>query len=191
MGKLEEKSKKISRRTKLQHAILLYVVSGGWKSKQLLPAITEMVFDVDLSPPPRLNEYIRSSATNLVKKGLLKFENGHYIMTKEGEKTWERWQTEDFKLKRPKKWDRKWRIIIFDIPEKRKVIRNKVREILYQAGFQRIQDSVWVYPFDCENVIGLLKTEYGIGKDMLYIIADQIENDKYLRMDFDLTSYEE
>ncbi|KKW14638.1 MAG: hypothetical protein UY54_C0013G0001 [Parcubacteria group bacterium GW2011_GWA2_50_10b] len=30
--------------------------------------------------------------------------------------------------------------------------------------------------------------DYGISRDMLYIIADQIENDKYLRMDFDLIS---
>ena len=36
--------------------------------------------------------------------------------------------------------------------------------------------------------IGLLKMDYGISRDMLYIIADQIENDKYLRMDFDLIS---
>lgn len=144
---------------------------------------------LDITPPPRMNEYVRTVTSRLAKKGLLVFEDGHYSMTDAGRKIWERWQREDFKLEKPKKWDRKWRIIIFDIPEKKRRTRDRVREILFNAGFQRIQDSVWAYPYDCEDLIGLLKTDFGISRDMLYIIADQIENDKYLRMDFDLTAY--
>jgi len=116
----------------------------------------------------------------------VKFEDGHYSLTFDGKKLLERWQRTDFKLIKPKKWDKKWRIIIFDIPERKKRIRDEIRNILTNAGFERLQDSVWVYPYDCEDIIGLLKTDYGVGLEMLYIIADQIENDKYLRMDFDL-----
>ena len=45
---------------------------------------------------------------------------------------------------------------------------------------------MWVYPYDCEDIIGLLKTDFGVGKDVLYIIADEIENDRHLRHEFDL-----
>ena len=189
MGKLETESKKISRKSKLQEAILMTLASGGRRNSSLLPTVAGILLEEDFTPRPRVNEYVKTAAVRLVKKGFVKVENDHYMMTKEGQNIWEKWQREDFKLKRPKKWDRKWRIIIFDIPERKKIIRNKVREILYQAGFERLQDSVWVYPYDCEDVIGLLNTEYGIDSDLLYIIADQIENDKYLRMDFDLASY--
>lgn len=47
-------------------------------------------------------------------------------------------------------------------------------------GFVRLQDSVWVYPYDCEDFINLIKTDFKIGKDLLYIVADKIEGDKSL-----------
>ncbi|OHA90333.1 MAG: hypothetical protein A3F53_00030 [Candidatus Zambryskibacteria bacterium RIFCSPHIGHO2_12_FULL_48_10] len=187
MGKLEEENKKIIRRTEIQEAILLTVASGGRLGASLLvPRVLNILLDLDLPSSPRKNEVIRSTASRLRSKGLIKFEHGHYELAKDGKEILERWRREDFKLKKPKKWDKKWRVIIFDIPERKKAIRDEVREIFKQAGFYHLQDSVWVYPYDCEDVIGLLKTDYGIGRDLLYIIADQIENDKYLRMEFDL-----
>ena len=54
-------------------------------------------------------------------------------------------------------------------------------------GFVRLQDSVWVYPYDCEDLITLLKADFRVGKDVLYLIVDSIENDKYLRAEFNLT----
>lgn len=92
----------------------------------------------------------------------------------------------DYQLDQPARWDKKWRIVIFDIPEKRRRTRDEVRRLLTSVGFYRLQNSVWVYPYDFEDIIGLLKTDLGIGKDVLYIIADEIENDKYLRQHFHL-----
>mgnify|MGYP001582756461 CR=1 FL=1 len=187
MGKLEEENKKDIRRTKIQEAILLTLASGGRLGAELIPKmVAEILTGEDISPPPRINEIVKTAANRLYRKGLLKSGNGHYSITAEGEKILEHWRKDRFKLPKPKKWDRKWRIIIFDIPERKKKIRDEIRGILTAAGFARLQDSVWVYPYDCEDVISLLKTDYGINRDMLYIIADQIENDKYLRMDFDL-----
>jgi DNA-binding transcriptional regulator PaaX len=90
-------------------------------------------------------------------------------------------------LQRPKRWDKRWRLISFDIIESRKFIRDKTRRLLSAAGFYRLQDSLWVYPFDCEEVIGLLKFELGLRKDLLYMVVESIENDKHLRAHFDLS----
>ena len=49
-----------------------------------------------------------------------------------------------------------------------------------------MQDSVWVYPYDCEDILTLLKTDLGVGKYILYLIVDELENDKHLREFFDL-----
>lgn len=190
MGELENKNKKLVRRTRIQEAILTYLISGGRCGGNLLAReVVSRLIEEDLSPQPRMDEVVGTAASRLKKKGLLKFEDGHYSITATGKEILERWRHADFKINRPKKWDRKWRIIIFDIPEKKREIRDEVRIILTNAGFQRLQDSVWVFPYDCEDVIGLLKMDYGIGREMLYVIADQIENDKYLRMDFDLIPY--
>ncbi len=187
MGKLEEDNKKLIRRTKLQEAILATIASGGrLGARALIPEVLNSLLQTDIPSSVRKGEIVRSTASRLVKKGLLKFENDHYAATAAGEKILERWRRADFKLIKPKRWDHKWRMVIFDIPERKKRTRDQVREILTAAGFKRLQNSVWIYPYDCEDIIGLLKTDYDIGKEMLYIIADQIENDKYLRMDFDL-----
>ena len=45
-----------------------------------------------------------------------------------------------------RRWDRRWRIVIFDIPERRKSVRAKLRRFMQEYGFVRLQDSVWIYP---------------------------------------------
>ena len=92
----------------------------------------------------------------------------------------------DYKLKKPKRWDQKWRVIIYDISEKKARIRRQILSLFHQAGLYMLQDSVWIYPYDCEDIIGLLKTDFGVGKEVLYIIANEVENDKYLRSHFGL-----
>lgn len=187
MGKLEEENKKAVRKTKLQEAILMTLASGGrLGASMLVPEVLNSLLNLDIPSSSRKAEVIRSTASRLKGKGLVTFESGHYCLTKSGEEILNQWQMADYRIPRPKRWDKKWRVIIFDIPEKRRAVRREVRGILIEAGFQRLQDSVWVYPYDCEDVIGLMKVNLGIGKYLLYMIVDRIENDKHLRIEFDL-----
>jgi CRISPR-associated endonuclease Cas2 len=188
MGKLERKSTKLLRRTKLQEAVLATVTTAGVISISLLaPQVVKALYKLGVVSHVRKNDVVRSTASRLKEKGLLKFENGYYSLTQAGEKILRYWQMADYQIQIPKKWDKKWRVIIFDIPEKKRRIRAEVRRILMEAGFQRLQDSVWVHPYDCEDVIGLVKTNLRIGKDMLYLIVDQVENDRHLRLAFGLS----
>lgn len=85
-----------------------------------------------------------------------------------------------------KRWDKRYRLIIFDVPEKRKKIRDKIRYEFSQVGFLRVQDSAWLYPYDCEEFVALLKAELHIGKDVLYAVIESIENDAWIRKHFNL-----
>ena len=87
---------------------------------------------------------------------------------------------------KPKKWDGRYRLVIFDIPEKRKKVREHLRFEMQEIGFLRIQDSVWIYPYDCEEFIALLKADMHIGKDVLYAVIEEIENDARIRKHFNL-----
>lgn len=44
----------------------------------------------------------------------------------------------------PQKWDGKWRIVVFDIPEQKRLIRNLFRRNLKKWGFKPLQKSVWI-----------------------------------------------
>ena len=187
MGKLEEKNKKRSRKENLQKLILEVVSDIGMLSVALMaPNVVKAMHKVGLVPKRRQNEYVSSSASKLVKRGLLFYDGKRYWMTSKGETLLCHWQFKDFRIEKPKKWDRKWRVMIFDIPERKRKIRDQIRTLFKLAGFYLLQDSVWVYPYDCEDILTLLKSELGVGKDVLYLIVDELENDKHLRNFFDL-----
>src|SRR3989338_1082258 len=187
MSNLEERNRKRVQKDKLQKLILGTVAVAGVLAVGLVaPNVIGAMNKLGILPNPRRKEYISSSASKLVRKGLLKFKDGYYQLTSEGEKRLRRWMLSDYRTKKPKKWDGKWRMIIFDIPEKKKKTRIQIWSLFHQAGLYLLQDSVWVYPYDCEDIIGLLKTDFGVGKEILYIIANEVENDKYLRSHFGL-----
>ncbi|EKD56593.1 MAG: repressor in the phenylacetic acid catabolic pathway [uncultured bacterium] len=77
----------------------------------------------------------------------------------------------------PEQWDKKWRMVIFDIPEEKKSIRDTIRQKLKQMGLFQLQKSVFVYPFECKELIISLKYGYCVGKNLQYIIADSIEGE--------------
>jgi len=187
MGKLEEENKRRVKRGEIQKLVLESVKLAGILSIGLVaPNVIGAMAKLGLIQNKRQSEIVSSSSSKLVKKGLLKFNDKYYELTQEGERKLRQWELQDYQFKRPQKWDKKWRVIIFDIPEKKKKVRDQIRDIFISAGFLRLQDSVWVYPYDCEDIIGLLKTDFGVGRDILYMIVDEIENDKHLRRDFGL-----
>lgn len=54
------------------------------------------------------------------------------------------------------KWDGKWRLVIWDIPEKRRQAKDLLRHQLKQLGFIKYQQSVWASKKNCT----LLLKEY-------------------------------
>jgi DNA-binding transcriptional regulator PaaX len=150
------------------------------------PNVLLAIKKLGLLPNPRHPDAIRAARTRLVKNGLLKFDGTVLRLTKRGEQKLRYIQLHEFALQKPRKWDERWRVLIFDIPEKRRGLREKIRGILMLIGFIRLQDSVWIYPYPCEDLIALLKADLKVGKDMLYMIVDTLEYDKPIRQKFSL-----
>ena len=97
-------------------------------------------------------------------------------------------QIDALTIKKPKKWDKKWRIVIFDIAQLKKTYREAFRGKLKELGFYPLQKSVWVYPFDCQAETELLKDFFGLSdQEMRLIVADNISKDDQLRKSFKLT----
>jgi len=141
------------------------------------------------NPRHRHTHYIDSVIKRLNDKGLITFEEvkGNKVarLTEKGKMTYAGYLYKKQALEK-KVWDKKWRIVMFDIKEKKRSVRDKVRTELENIGFVKLQNSVWVYPYPCESVVAMLKADAHIGKDVLYIKAERIENDKWLRQQFGL-----
>jgi len=92
-----------------------------------------------------------------------------------------------YKISETTVWDGKWRVVIFDIREKRRRIRQRLRVLLAGAGMVRLQDSVWVHPFPCDEFIALVRANLASGTgELLYFIAEGLESDRHLREHFNL-----
>lgn len=52
-----------------------------------------------------------------------------------------------FSLKN-QKWDGKWRMVFYDIPNEKKGIRDSLKSKLKELGFGMIQESIYITPYD-------------------------------------------
>ncbi|MBI2036630.1 CRISPR-associated endonuclease Cas2 [Candidatus Microgenomates bacterium] len=73
-----------------------------------------------------------------------------------------------------KKWDGKWRLIIWDIPEKRRQTRDLLRMKLKQLGFVRWQKSVWASKINCTNILREFVKKVGIGDWVMVLESDNV-----------------
>lgn len=188
MGQQELGSKRRTRKNELKKMILESVKFAGVLSVAVIvPNAIGALAKLGILTTHRTKGYANACRDRLVRQGLLtRNAKGLLRLTARGETELRMLQLAEFGSQRPRRWDQKWRVLIFDIPEYRKKERDKIRRLLSSIGFERLQDSVWVYPYDCEDLIILLKADLHIGKDLLYLIVDSIEDDRHLRETFGL-----
>jgi DNA-binding PadR family transcriptional regulator len=132
---------------------------------------------------------ITDTFKRLERQGCIEIERrGHQIyirLTEKGKKMAGWLQIDALKINRPKKWDKKWRIVIFDISQLKKFYREAFRGKLKELGFYPLQKSVWIFPFDCRDEIELLREFFGLSqKEMRLIVAQDIGPDDWLKRNF-------
>jgi DNA-binding transcriptional regulator PaaX len=85
------------------------------------------------------------------------------------------------------KWDGKWRIVIFDIPEKKRVSRNALRAKLRDLGFKELQKSVFVFPYECRKEIELIIDFFSLQPHVCYGVMEFIDKEENLKNQFQLS----
>ena len=108
------------------------------------------------------------------------------ILTENGKKIFLRFNYEKMNIEKPKIWDRNFRMIIFDIPESRRVARDSLREKMKELGCVKFNDSVWVYPYPCQKEINFIANYWNIGKYVHFALAKDITNRELLERFFNL-----
>lgn len=183
------------KQVKVAKIILKTIASAGVISVAVLAPNALQALDIFYDKNKRKynkKQYLNKSIERLKERGYIEFKNrgGRVFinLTVKGKERLLRYQLGDLTIEKPQKWDKKWRIIAFDIKETKRGTRDSLRIELINLGFIKLQNSVWVYPYDCEEVVVMLKSYLKTGKDILYVIADRIENDKWLKEEFNLSS---
>ena len=103
-------------------------------------------------------------------------------ITEKGKKRIVRYQIDELKLNRPKKWDGQWRIIMFDIPEKFKKGRDALAKKMKDMEIYPMQKSVYVCPFHCKDEIDFVSEVFGVRKFVHYVIAGDLGESEELKL---------
>lgn len=88
------------------------------------------------------------------------------------------WDIDNLTIEKPKKWDRRYRVLAFDISEQRKQAREAFRRMIKHLGFIQLQRSLFAHPFSCRAQIELLLKVFSIPEEeVLYFSSDRLSPD--------------
>jgi DNA-binding transcriptional regulator PaaX len=83
-------------------------------------------------------------------------------ITEKGKRRMNQINFDEMTIKQPRHWDKKWRLVMFDIPEHKRKARSALSMKLKSMGFYQLQKSAWLHPYPCNSEIDLIKQVYEI-----------------------------
>lgn len=106
------------------------------------------------------------------------------IITKSGKKYAERIILDEITIKKSKKWDGLWRVVIFDIPESKKYARNALNRKLKELGFYPFQKSTFIFPYKCFKEVQFIRKYFDVEKHVSFLVVKEIEGSYILKKHF-------
>ncbi|MEK7174896.1 MAG: CRISPR-associated endonuclease Cas2 [Patescibacteria group bacterium] len=115
-------------------------------------------------------------------------ENGSMtvVLTENGKRKALTYNMDTLTVKRPEKWDGRWRLVMFDIPNKRKKEREVLRSLLKQLGFIKYQESVFIIPYECKNEVDYVVEFFNLRPYVRLLEATSFDDDLVFKRDFKL-----
>lgn len=89
-------------------------------------------------------------------------------------------------LKKPQRWDGKWRAMMFDIPTAANKARDALRRKITELGFYQLQKSVFIHPYPCEDEIDFIGSVFNVRNRILLMYVSHFEGEEKLRRHFNL-----
>lgn len=187
----EQKRKRMAFRNMVLRSLAIAgVISVSLVAPKMMRLLKEL--DRPAKNRQRLYQRISQALSRLERDKLVTIagEDGtrRVKITKKGKEVLHELEFKEYAIPEQAFWDGKWRVLVFDMSERRRRTRDQLRRLLRGQGFVRMQDSVWVYPYPCDEFVALVRAHLksGVG-EMRYFVAEAIESDKALRKHFRLS----
>ena len=99
------------------------------------------------------------------------------VLTQKGNTKYLKFKLTDMYIRKPKKWDGKWHLLIYDISKDKKKSQQIFREFLKALKFLKLQKSVYLYPYPCQDEIEYLRQYYRIGEEVILLTIEKLEHE--------------
>lgn len=107
-------------------------------------------------------------------------------LSEKGKKKVVFYDLDKMKIKPMKKWDGKWRFVMFDIPHRLRNASNALRDKLKELGFYQFQKSIWIHPYPIENEIDFISQIFEIRRFVKMGEMVNLEGDEKIKSEFKL-----
>ena len=122
--------------------------------------------------------------SHLVKEKKHKDGTTTMVLTHEGERMVLRYNLHTLKLNKKEKWEGKWYVVMYDIPESKRRLRKILMHRLKALGFIELQHSVFAYPHDCRKEIEYIIEAYDAREYIRCMEVTYIDDESALRKKF-------
>ena len=115
-------------------------------------------------------------------------ENGSMtvVLTENGKRKALTYNMDTMTVKKPEKWDGRWRLVMFDIPNKRKKEREVLRSLLKQLGFIKYQESAFIIPYECKNEVDYVVEFFNLRPHVRLLEVASFDDDLVFKNNFNL-----
>ena len=175
---------------KIQKKVLILLAAGASLAFAYNPHQRKRVWEQVSEEFEKINNRdLQRTVNSLYENSFIdyrQYKNGivKVILTKNGRKKVLAYNIDKIKIKMPKKWDKKWRMVLFDVPHAYRKARDSLRLHLKQLGFYQLQKSVFVFPYECKDEIDFIVEVHDVGKFVRYAVVDSIDNEAHLKQVF-------
>jgi len=160
-----------------------FALANERTSYKMSKILIKKIFGLDKKPKNSYRSFYRLRKQKLIDVKKVGDQEIFYL-TEGGRDVFLRFNYDNIKIKEPRIWDRNFRMVLFDIPEKKKKARNIFREKIKEMNFVRFNDSVWIYPYSCQEEIDFIANYLKIGKYVHFALVKDLTNRDYLEKYF-------
>ena len=140
----------------------------------------------------KINErYLRRKIKDLYRSRMVDYKENRngtvsIILTTEGKNKILKYNLDYAKIKTPTRWDGLWRLVVFDIPEKKKRGRMALASKLKELGFYPMQKSVFIHPYECKEEVDFITGLFDLVPHVRFLRVKDIDIELDLKNNFHL-----
>ena len=140
----------------------------------------------------KINERsLRESIRKLYRSKIVDYKENNdgtvkLVLTEAGKKKVLLYDLDKLKINRPPRWDRMWRMVVFDIPETKKPARMALASKLKELEFYPMQKSVFIHPYECQNEINFITELFNIVPYVRFLRVKDVDIELDLKNRFHL-----
>lgn len=161
--------------------ILLLLKAGAALSLTRRPDVYFSIIKKAAKEWKKINERnLRDVIRRLYKSKLIDYKENKdktvtIILSEKGKKRILKYDLDKIQIKKPSKWDKLWRLIVFDIPEDRKAGRTALVVKLKELGFYPMQKSVYIHPYECKSEIDFIVEIFDLAPYVRFLRVKDID----------------